>query len=181
MKYHELSGFILLGLLVFRVFWGFIGSQTSRFSDFISSPKAVMRYAGTLFRKDTPRHLGHNPMGGWSVMAMIMALLLQAVTGLFATDDIFTQGPLYPYVSNAVSERLTAIHTVNPYIIAILVTLHIAAVLFYLLYKKENLVASMLTGRKTFMGMAKDATRSPLWLAAVVAAVSALVVYIMVR
>ncbi len=181
MKYHELSGFILLGLLVFRVFWGFIGSQTSRFSGFLSSPKTVMRYAGTLFRKDAPRHPGHNPMGGWSVMAMLVVLLIQAVTGLFATDDIFTQGPLYPYVSDTASRRLTAIHTTNPYLLVVLVTLHIAAVLFYLLYKKENLIASMLTGRKTFIGMAQNVARRPLWLAAVVAAVSALAVYFVVR
>ena len=95
MQYHEWSGFAILVLLVFRITWGFVGSRTSRFSDFVKGPAAVWRYANALVRGHSECYLGHNPLGGWSVLAMLLALLVQAATGLFANDDIITAGPLY--------------------------------------------------------------------------------------
>jgi cytochrome b len=93
MQYHEWSGFTILTLLLFRLVWGFVGSRESRFMTFIRGPSAVVRYATTLLRSDSTRHIGHNPLGGWSIIAMLFALLLQAGTGLFANDDIVTEGP----------------------------------------------------------------------------------------
>ncbi len=182
MRYHVLSGGVLLWLLLFRVAWGIIGSKASRFSDFVVSPKTVVRYAAGLFRKDSTPHPGHNPMGGWSVLAMLVLLFFQTITGLFASDDIFTQGPLYAYVSASASRRLTALHTLNPYPVGALVALHVAAVLFYLIYKKENLIWPMLTGWKTASGegLPSHDTR-PLWLAAVPAVLSAAAVYLVFR
>jgi cytochrome b len=148
MQYHVWSGAAILTLLLFRLIWGFIGSRTARFTQFVRAPSAAWRYAKRLLGTAPEHHLGHNPLGGWSIVSMLLALLLQAVTGLFATDDIATQGPLYNWVSDAAASRLTSIHLFNQAAILALVALHLLAVLFYFLVKKENLVTPMITGRK---------------------------------
>ena len=107
MQIHELSGFVILSLLLFRVGWGFFGSRPSRFSDFVHGPKAVLSYVRGLLRNDTPPHFGHNPLGGWSIVAMLLALFVQAGTGLFANDDIMTEGPLYSWVNKATTGHMT--------------------------------------------------------------------------
>jgi cytochrome b len=176
MSYHLKSGYIILTLLLFRLSWGFWGGRYSRFVSFVRGPIAVMRYAKTLLRKDTPKLLGHNPMGGWSVMAMLAALLVQVGTGLFANDDIATQGPLYGWVSKATSDWLTGIHIFNKGMILFLVSLHLSAVLFYLLIKHDNLIVPMVTGRRPW---SEDAPSSiyKIWQAVLTAALSVTVVY----
>jgi cytochrome b len=148
MRYHIWSGCAILGLLLFRLAWGFVGGRHARFSAFVRGPGAVLRYTQTMLRRDAPKHLGHNPLGGWSVLAMLFALLVQAATGLFANDDIITEGPLYPWVDKATSDWLTGIHLLNQGVVLLLVAVHVMAVLFYLIIKHENLVLPMLTGRK---------------------------------
>ena len=182
MIYHEWCGEAILALLIFRIVWGFIGSAPSRFGTFLAGPSTVFRYALTLLRRDEDHHLSHNPLGGWSVMAMLLVLLIQAGTGLFANDDIFIEGPLYKWVSKATSDRLTSIHHFNHDVIIVLVAVHVAAVLFHLVYKKENLIIPMITGRKTWEGFPKaEITPAPLWRAALAAAGAASVVYLLVR
>lgn len=157
MDLHMLSGYAILTLVLFRVAWGFLGSGPSRFRGFVRGPGAVLAYARGLL---TGRHrptIGHNPLGGWSVMAMLTSLLLQAGTGLFANDDILTEGPLARSVSKATSDRLTAIHDWNATVLYVLIGAHLAAVLYYLLVRKENLVRPMLTGRKLVTGDAAPA------------------------
>jgi cytochrome b len=168
MTYHVWSGETILTLLLFRVIWGFNGSAPSRFCTFLAGPGTVSRYALTLLRRDTPHYIGHNPLGGWSVMAMLLALFIQAGTGLFANDDIATTGPLYKWVSKAASDRLTSIHRLNQDIIIVLVAVH--------------LITPMITGMKQWKGdPAEDTSQQPLWLAAVAAAVAAGAVYFLVR
>ena len=176
MSYHLKSGYIILTLLIFRLNWGFWGGRYSRFVSFVRGPIAVMRYAKTLLRKDTPKLLGHNPMGGWSVMAMLAALLVQVGTGLFANDDIATQGPLYGWVSKATSDWLTGIHLFNKGVILFLIVLHLSAVLFYLLIKHDNLIIPMVTGLRPW---SEDAPSSiyKIWRAVLTAALSIMVVY----
>jgi cytochrome b len=182
MLYHEWCGEAILALLMFRVVWGFSGSSLSRFRTFLVGPAAVLRYALTLFRREADHHLSHNPLGGWSVMAMLLVLLIQAGTGLFANDDIATEGPLYKWVSKAASDRLTAIHHLNHDVIIVLVAVHVAAVLFHLIYKKENLILPMITGIKQRQGnFTGGDSQQPFWLAAIVAAVAAGAVYLLVR
>jgi len=180
--YHEWSGEAILTLLLFRVGWGFIGSGPSRFRAFLAAPATVMRYALAMLRRDTPHYIGHNPLGGWSVMAMLLVLFIQAGTGLFANDDIATTGPLYKWISKAASDRLTSIHRLNQDVIIVLVAIHIAAVLFHLICKRENLITPMITGIKQWKGDPGEGTsQQPLWLAALVVAVAAGAVYFLVR
>ncbi len=182
MIYHEWCGEAVLVLLIFRGVWGIIGSGPSRFRTFLTGPSTVFRYALTLFRRDADHYLSHNPLGGWSVMAMLVVLLIQASTGLFANDDIATTGPLYKWVSKAVSDQLTSIHHLNHNIIVILVSVHVLAVLFHLVYKKENLILPMITGVKPWKGnCAEETLQQPLWLAVSVAGAAGAAVYFLVR
>jgi cytochrome b len=181
MWYHERCGEAILALLIFRLMWGFIGSTPSRFRTFLAGPSTVVRYALTLFQRESDHHLSHNPLGGWSVVAMLLVLFVQAGTGLFANDDIATEGPLYKWVSKAASDRLTSIHRLNHDVIIILVAVHVAAVLFHLIYKRENLITPMITGIKQWREDSAEAAQQSLWLAAGVAAVAAAAVYFLVR
>lgn len=176
MPYHLKSGYIIFTLLLFRLIWGFWGGRYSRFVSFVKGPVAVMRYAKNLFRKDAPKILGHNPMGGWSVMAMLAALAVQVGSGLFANDDIATQGPLYGWVSKAASDRLTGIHVFNKSVIIFLVALHLLAVLFYLLIKHDNLIVPMVTGLRPWREADPSSTYK-IWRAVLTAAFSSALVY----
>jgi len=181
MQYHERSGFTILALLLFRVVWGVLGSAPSRFKTFLKGPAAVLRYAATTLRREPECHLTHNPLGGWSVAALLTVLLVQAGTGLFANDDIMTEGPLYGWVSKGTSDWITEAHEVNAGIIVALVVLHLAAVLFHLIYKRDNLLVPMLTGDKHCGAADSPPRMRPLWLAAVIAALTAAAVYCLVR
>ena len=181
MQYHAWSGFTILALLLFRVVWGVIGSAPSRFKTFLKGPAAVLHYAATTLRRDPECRLTHNPLGGWSVAALLTVLLVQAGTGLFANDDIATEGPLSLWVSKKTSNWITGVHDLNAGAIAALVALHVAAVLFHLIYKRENLVTPMITGAKHCSGSPGDTMPQPLWRAALVAALAALAVYVLVR
>ena len=180
MQYHEWGGFAILVLLVFRIYWGFVGSRASRFSDFVKGPAAVWHYAAALVRGKSERYLGHNPLGGWSVLALLLALLIQAATGLFANDDIVTEGPLYLWVSKPVSDWLTGVHRLNRILIMALAATHVSAVLFYLLVKHENLIKPMITGIKHWQGGDTAGPTASIWLAAVIAAVVGLLLYLLI-
>jgi Cytochrome b len=148
MTYHMWSGYSILTLLLFRIAWGFIGSGPARFTAFVRGPRTVCRYLGTMRDRQPSGHPGHNPLGGWSVVLMLASIALQAGTGLFANDDIMTEGPLYGWVSKSTSDLLTSIHHFNFKLLLTLVALHLAAIFFHLTYKSENLVGAMFTGIK---------------------------------
>ena len=148
MEYHVLGGYAILTLVVFRVIWGFLGTPTARFVNFLGGPRAVLRYLRSLAGAQAERVAGHNPLGGWSVLAMLISLLVQAVSGLFADDDILTTGPLNKYVSGDTAGVFNVVHETNAVVLLTLICIHLAAILFYLLRKKENLVKPMFTGSK---------------------------------
>lgn len=182
MQNHVRAGYAILMLILFRILWGLVGSHTARFSAFIYSPAAAWRYARQLLQKEYPRHLGHNPLGGWSILAMLLVLLVQAVTGLFADDGILTRGPLALKVSGDTSSVLTIVHLLNKNLIVGLAILHVLAVLFYLVIKRDNLITPMITGVKQWQGPVDPPLHlAPTWLAAVIATLTALAVYLLVR
>jgi len=174
MTYHMWVGYAILALLLFRIAWGFLGSQHARFCDFVRGPFVVARYLRGVLRKDSPRFVGHNPAGGWSVLALLLSLLVQATTGLFANDEIVTEGPLAGHVATTVSDLLTTVHRYNFDVLLGLIGLHLAAILFHLLVKRENLVSAMFTGRKRLPAgvYAAEGRMASLWLAAVILAVA---------
>lgn len=183
MTWHMWSGYAILTLILFRIVWGFVGSTHARFSDFIYGPGAVIAYLRTLPSRVAAKFAGHNPLGGISVLLILACVLLQATTGLFANDDVFTEGPLYKWVGKSTSDFLTTVHKYNFEVLLVLAGVHVAAVLYYLLYKRENLVMPMFTGRKRLPDGAQPATSriagNGLALAVLIAA--AVAVYLLVR
>jgi len=184
MRWHMLGGYAVLALVLFRVAWGFAGSDTARFAGFLAGPRAALSFARRLLAGGPVPQAGHNPLGGWMVLLLLAALALQTTTGLFANDDIATEGPLAVFVSKAVSDRLTGIHDLNQGVILALVALHVAAVLYHWRVKREDLIAAMFTGRKRLPdGLAQEmaAARfaSP-WRALGLFAAAALVVWLLV-
>jgi cytochrome b len=148
MPWHLRSGYAILALLVFRLAWGFAGSDTSRFAAFLRGPSAAMAYLRALRAPHGPFIPGHNPLGGWMVMAMLAILAVQATSGLFADNEIDTQGPLAVKVSNALVSRMSALHGINSWVVVGVVALHVTAIAVYALGLRTNLVTPMVTGSK---------------------------------
>jgi cytochrome b len=154
MRWHFWCGYATLALILFRVLWGFFGSQTSRFAEFIRAPGAVAQYARALFSTNPQHSIGHNPLGGWSVLALLTCVLIQSVTGLFSSDEIDNDGPLVTFVSGHTVKLMTRLHHSIQNVLLALIGLHVAAVLFYLLARKDNLITPMFSGRKQLAGPA---------------------------
>lgn len=175
MRIHQWSGSALLALLLFRLAWGLFGSSTARFSGFVRSPFAAFRYLRALSRSDPPKYAGHNPAGGWMVLALLSLLCAQVTTGLFANDGLGFMGPLALQVAADDSDRLTSLHGWLFNLLLLLVWLHVVAVFFYLLVKRENLILPMLTGRKPahLMPGGHEPRMARLWIAAILFAIAA--------
>jgi len=147
MTWHMYNGYAMLGVVALRIVWGFIGPENARFSSFIKHPRVVLNYIATW--KTQKIGTTHNPLGGYAVLGLLGALLLQATTGLFSTDDILVYGPLYDSVSSKASSLLTDIHENGFYFIMLpMIALHITAIFVYWRFKKINLVGPMITGYK---------------------------------
>ncbi|MEY3221058.1 MAG: hypothetical protein RIT27_2415 [Pseudomonadota bacterium] len=150
MVWHFRCGYAILTLILFRIGWGFFGSTYARFNSFLFKPSEIFNYLRQFFNKNPPNHyVGHNPMGGISVIVLLGLILIQVISGLFSTDDIASEGPLYILVSNKMASFFTTLHKTNFKFLLLIMTVHISAVFFYLLYKKENLIKPMITGYKT--------------------------------
>ncbi len=184
MDWHMRSGYAILALLLFRIVWGFAGSTYARFSNFLAGPSACLRFARKLLARAPAAHAGHNPLGGWMVLALLLALLFQAGTGLFANDDLLSEGPLATLVSKATSDQLSVFHSWNFNLLLLLAAVHIVAVLYHAVFMKENLVGAMFTGVKRLpadvAGSVVARFASP-WSALVLFAVAAFAVYLIVK
>ena len=153
MAWHFRLGYVVFTLLAFRVLWGLVGGHWSRFANFIYAPSTVVRYLRGQSHAHEHHEVGHNPLGAFSVFALLALLALQVGTGLFADDEISNTGPLIKFVSGATSLAMTKWHkTGGQWLIIALVLLHVAAIVFYLLRKKRNLVRAMVRGDKSLVG-----------------------------
>lgn len=148
MDQHMLLAQILLGLLTYRIIWGIMGTPYARFSHFIYHPKHIVRYFLASTKPNKPIYLSHNPVGGIMVLVLLATLLFQVTSGLFSSDDIFYNGPLYKHASNATTDLMTFLHKKWFYYgILVLVGLHLLAILAYRI-RGEALVKAMVTGHK---------------------------------
>jgi cytochrome b len=149
MELHRFSGYGLLGVLAFRLYWGFAGSTTARFAQFIRGPRHTWSYARTLLhRKRAAASPGHNPLGAWSVVALLALLMTQVVLGLFAVDvDGIESGPLSAFVSFDTGRALAELHEQVFDVLLAFIGLHLAAVLFYWFVRQQNLIAPMFHGK----------------------------------
>ena len=149
MQWHFYAGFCTGGLLLFRIFWGMTGPPPVRFAALIPKPRALVADLRGFFRREPSGVAGHSPLGGLSVLVMLTLLIVQVCTGLFAEDDsLFHEGPLSDTISSATVRKVTSIHRQNSNLLLIMFGLHISVMVFYYVWKKENLVRAMLIGRK---------------------------------
>lgn len=155
--WHFYIGYAVLGLLAFRLLWGFLGPAPVRWRSLFPRPDTLIEYLGQVGKREPGGTPGHNPLGSLSVIALLLVLLAQAGTGLFIeTDDFFESAPLYGYVSEATVNSLTWWHHTLAKVLLVLVGLHLVAILFYWLWKHENLVKPMITGWKWVRTRADD-------------------------
>lgn len=152
MQWHYRFGYATLALLLFRVAWGFFGSQTSRFAEFVRGPVAVSRYLKTIVSGRHESATGHNALGGWSVVVMLVVLLVQTISGLFTSDGIDTEGPYVDAVSGATVKWMTRVHHLGETALLVLIALHVIAVLLHRLLYHDDLISPMVSGRKTLSG-----------------------------
>lgn len=150
---HFLLGKIMLGLLVFRLLWGIVGSQTARFSHMPLHPKSALLYAQGKYGDS----IGHNPLGSWSVIVILTLLSLQVISGLFANDGVLAEGPLVQFISTSLSDEFTDLHDLAFTALLAVLPLHIGAVMYYQHIKKQRLINAMITGEKTL----KEGTKAP--------------------
>jgi cytochrome b len=178
MRLHYLSGYTVLTLVLFRIAWGLVGSDTARFSRFLRSPLAALRHLGEFGRPEPDREIGHNAAGGWMVLVLLGLLLAQPLTGLFADSGYGDHGPLAKKVSSATSDWLTGLHhRIFYYGILVAAGLHVTAVAAYALLKGHDLVRPMVTGRKSLPADARAPRMGPPLLAAALLGAAALAVF----
>lgn len=144
---HGRTGLVVLGLLLFRWGWALAGSHHARLWHFLHGPRAIQDYLRALSRGPLPPYAGHNPLGGLAVLAMLVSLSVQAISGLFLSDDIFFQAPLHDRVSTEVSDSLRTLHHWNAQLLMVLIVLHLVALVVHRV-KGERLVGAMVTGSK---------------------------------
>lgn len=181
MALHMLSGYAMAALLIFRLVWGFVGSDTARFTQFVRSPLAAIRHASHMFHREPDNVIGHNEAGGLMVLGLLALLAAQVITGLLGDNGEDAAGPLAKFISTGLSGQLLKVHDINFKLIMIAVGLHILAVIAYAVFKGHNLVRPMITGRKR-LPAATPAPRMVHPVAALaVLAVAAAIVFVIAR
>ncbi len=181
---HFWLGYWGLGLIAFRIIWGFIGPKHARFASFVPGPGRLIAYARGFFKRDSMPAVGHNPMGALVVLLMLLMVGAQAVTGLFLIDntEIFA-APFHPSVSGETASKLMSFHGWNFDTLFWVICLHVVAILFYRVYKRQRLVWPMVTGQKSgeIVPQHESIRGSQIWKALLVALVCAGGVYLLLQ
>lgn len=175
MELHKQLGLTMMGLVVFRLGWGLVGSMPARFASFLAGPRRVLAY---LRGRVEWNGLGHNPLGGWSVALLLAMLAAQVSLGLICEDtDGLESGPLNHYVSYETAALARAGHELGFDLLAVLVAVHVAAIGWYKLRRKEDLVTPMLTGRRSFAEPVVQPGMAPAWRAVALALLAGALVW----
>jgi len=175
LEWHMRAGDGVLALLLFRIAWGFVGSDTARFSRFLRGPRVVLHHLRDFWSRAPDVEVGHNPAGGWAIVALLLVLCVQVGTGLFADDDISTAGPFAQSVERPMRRFFTGLHEQSFNVLLGLAALHVAAIGAYWMVRRQNLVWPMVTGAKRLpAAFVAPRSRRPV-LAGVIFAVAALI------
>lgn len=145
MTWHSRFGYAVLTLILFRLIWGVVGPYYARFTQFIVGPRKIIAYVRTIKLHTMTWAAGHNPLGAWSVVAMLLAFGVQAASGLFASDDILFEGPLSG-LDPAISRFFNSIHHASEWVLVALVALHLCAIAYYSVFRRHPLIRAMVTG-----------------------------------
>jgi cytochrome b len=178
MQIHFYVGYFLLGLVLFRLVWGFIGTKYAKFNQGLGGPRQTISYLLSLFGKQHKASIGHNPVGALMLPAVIFLVATQAISGLFSTDDIFYSGPYYSVVSDLVQECMQWLHYNTINLLWAIVAIHLLAIAWYRFKLKQDLVTPMLDGKKVVHHTQAIESSKVLRALAVVALVSLLVCWL---
>lgn len=181
MDWHTRCGYALLALAVFRVLWGFFGSDTARFACFLASPREAARHLSHVLRRVPDRQAGHNPAGGWMVLLLVLLLLGETLSGLYVANDVADEGPLTELMPAAIANAITAIHWILWDALLAAVALHLLAILLYAAAKGHNLLRPMITGCKVLPTDVPQPHMASLVRAAILLASSALLTAALAR
>jgi cytochrome b len=185
MALHMLSGTTILALLIFRVAWGFWGSDTARFGAFLRSPLAALRHLRELHLREPDTEIGHNAAGGWMVLVLLGLIAVQVGSGLFASSEpgmsYADHGPLALRVSDDASEWLTELHETNAWVMLGAIALHLLAVLAYRVLKGQDLVRPMFSGRKLLPARVAPPRLGSAWRALPLLAIAAAIAFGLLR
>ena len=163
MELHITIASVLIALWVSRIFWGFAGSDTARFCRFVKGPGQTIAFARAMLTGQAKPSVGHNPLGAWMIVALLVVIGVQGITGLFSSDEIFTDGPLVAYASSETVEFMTQIHELNFNLLMALAAVHVLAVVVYSI-KGEKLVPAMITGKRADLATSEQAPGlKPVW------------------
>ena len=183
MDWHARAGEALLALVLFRLSWGFFGSETARFSAFLTGPRTALRHLAHGFRREPDRQVGHNPAGGWMVLLLLALLLAETLTGLYIDNDVADHGPLTELVPAPIANLITDLHQYFWDALLAAAILHVIAIALYAAVKRHDLVTPMITGRKPLpqdiaRPRLKSAARAAMLLAGSALAAAALANYL---
>jgi cytochrome b len=147
--WHGWIGDLVLALVLFRLLWGFFGSETARFSHFLARPEIVFQHLKYVFLREPDRQVGHNPAGGWMVLLLLALLLAEALTGIYVANDIADVGPLTAVVPAAAADAIDASHAIIWDVLLAVIALHVLAIAGYAAVKGQDLVRPLISGIKT--------------------------------
>jgi cytochrome b len=179
MDLHIWAGYILLTLIIFRLIWGFVGSDTARFSRFMAPPRKAWHHLRRIFHREPDIMVGHNPAGGWMVLVLLALLFLQSLSGIYTNNDVANEGRWSEVVPAAISNAISDSHTWVWDVILAAVVMHVVAIATYAMVKKHNLLRPMVTGRKPLPETCVYPRIAKLWLAAVVLLIAAAITVVL--
>jgi cytochrome b len=173
MDWHVRSGEALLALVLFRVMWGCVGSETARFRSFVTSPAAALRHLSHLFRREPDLQVGHNAAGGWMVLFLLAVLLSETLSGLYVYNEVADEGPLSEIMPAWFANAVSSVHALGWDVLLVAVTLHVLVIALYAAVKRHNLLRPMLSGYKALPPTIAAPHRQPAWLALLLLLISA--------
>jgi cytochrome b len=148
MDWHAKAGYAVLALVIFRLLWGVVGSDTARFSRFVTSPRSAISHLKHALRRESDHQVGHNPAGAWMVLLLLALLLGETLSGLYVANDVADQGPLTELVPARIANAITALHWILWDALLAAIALHVLAIAIYAIAKGHDLLTPMVTGRK---------------------------------
>jgi cytochrome b len=170
---HKAAGIAILGLLIFRIFWGFVGGRSARFATFLRGPRAVVDHLRELAHRRHQAADSHNPLGGWAVVVMLILILFEVISGLFSSTFDY-EGPLARLLPDVWTGVMANLHALNSSLLIAMVALHLTGIAATSILGRENLVAGMMHGgRRLPMDLVRSGHDVPWWRAALIAAVAA--------
>ena len=176
---HALVGYGLLGMMTFRVLWGLIGPETVRFVSFVPTPKRLISY---LTGEASTPYATHNPLGAMAVIGFIIIILIQALSGLFMTDDIFFTAPLHAWLSEDITDSISRLHDWAFNLLLLFMAIHIAAVFYHRFTTEPYIVKAMFTGAKPLSHTYQTLSTAQLHLRAwLCIAISAIKIFVLIN